>query len=115
MNAIERRELPERDGFKLSAALFVDEDAKPGDYDCYTDKDVIAFLRDDWGFFGVVVTATREGVELGSSSLWGIDGGQYPSGESADPWYCVDDIADEAIGEATAALGRLCAAQPPKV
>lgn len=60
---------------------------------------------DSWSYVGVVVTASREGVKLATASLWGIesDAGEYLV-ETAN------DLAAEAIDDALATLGALCAA-----
>lgn len=63
-----------------------------------------AWCEDDWYYVGVIVTASREGIELGSASLWGI--------ESDAEDYLVEvanELAEQAVEEAQAKLARLCA------
>lgn len=57
----------------------------------------------DWHWCGIVVTAYRNGIELGSASLWGIesDSGAYIE-ETAR------ELCEEAMEEAREALASLC-------
>lgn len=61
------------------------------------------WCNDQWCYVGVVVTASRNDVELGSASLWGIesDAGEYLV-------IIANELADEAIEEARAKLATLC-------
>lgn len=62
------------------------------------------FLDGQWGYVGVVVTASREDVELGHASLWGIE-------TDSDPSYFVEvaeELAEEAIEQAREMLAKLC-------
>lgn len=63
------------------------------------------WCNDEWCYVGVVVTAYREGIELGRASLWGIesDAGDYLT-------EVANELLDEAVDEAKETLGRLCAA-----
>lgn len=61
-----------------------------------------AWCDDQWCYVGVVVTASREGVELGSASLWGI--------ESNAGDYLLDvanELAPEALEEARSMIAKL--------
>ena len=81
----------EVDGFTLRAATAADDSMG-------------AWCRDDWSWIGVVVTASREGVELGSASLWGI--------ESDAGAYLVDtanNLIAEALADAKARVERISA------
>lgn len=61
------------------------------------------WCNDEWHYVGVVVTASRDGIDLGSASLWGIesDAGDY-----------LDEVAtellDEALADARTTLESLC-------
>jgi hypothetical protein len=66
-----------------------------------------AVNRGDVGAYGVVVTASRAGVVLGQSSVWGIEVG-YPIDRVEIDSY-VDDCAADAIAEANTTLAKLCA------
>lgn len=62
-----------------------------------------AWSDDEWHWCGIVVTAYRNGIELGSASLWGIES---DSGE-----YLVDvanELMGEAIDDARSQVAALC-------
>jgi len=63
-----------------------------------------AWCNDQWHWCGVVVTVSKEGIELGSASLWGIesDAGDYLT-------EVANELLDEAMNEARAKLARLAA------
>lgn len=64
-----------------------------------------AWCDDEWQWVGVIVTASKNGIELGNASLWGIES------ESRDYLLEVaEDLASEAVSEAKATLGGLCGA-----
>lgn len=65
------------DGFTLTAYAVYDTDETPHGQDCYDAADVAAWRADEWHYAGVVVVASREGIELGSASIWGMDTGDY--------------------------------------
>lgn len=61
------------------------------------------WCNDSWHYVGVVVTCSRNGVELGSASLWGIES------DARDYLQEVaHDLRDEALEEARATLANLC-------
>jgi len=67
------------DGTDYTATIHHDTESNPHDSDCYTPEQIEAWKRDDWGFVGVAITATRGGVLLGSfASLWGIESDSSP-------------------------------------
>jgi hypothetical protein len=84
-----------------------------------TAQQLAAYMREDWGYVGLIVKVSREGVELGVSSLWGIEYGYYTYTDEDDnvlghgyvgPYTeAVDDCIAEAIEDAKATLSRLCA------
>lgn len=62
-----------------------------------------AWCNDDWHWCGIVVTAYRNGIELGSASLWGIES------DSSD--YLEEtarELCEEAMEQAREALASLC-------
>ena len=71
------RILADVDGFTLTAYAVYDTDTTPPEQDCYDAADVAAWRAGEWHYAGVVVVASREGIELGSASIWGIDTGDY--------------------------------------
>ena len=63
------------EGFDIVAHLEYDTDIKPTDSDCYAPEDVQRWRDDKWFYVGVVLSVSRNGVELSdhAASLWGID------------------------------------------
>ena len=63
------------EGFDIVAHLEYDTDTKPTDSDCYAPEDVQRWRDDKWFYVGVVLSVSRNGVELSdhAASLWGID------------------------------------------
>ena len=57
-----------------------------------------------WSYVGVIVTASRDGIELGHASLWGLesDAGDYLTDTA-------NELADEALDEAKVTLTRIAA------
>jgi len=117
MDTIESRKLAAREGFDLTVTMHPDYDSTPGDADCYTEADHEAFNRGAWGYVGLMVTASRHGVELGTASLWGMEYGSLPGvagyvdpidADDAHGAETVADLESEAIAEARATLSRLC-------
>lgn len=62
------------------------------------------YCAGDWCYVGVVVTASRDGVELGSASLWGLES-DCDEDHLAD---CACELAEEALDEAKERLASLC-------
>lgn len=54
-------------------------------------KRLIGWCKDEWTYVGVVVTVSREGVELAEASLWGIE---------SDAESYILEVANELIHEA---------------
>lgn len=63
------------EGFDIVARLVYDTDSKPTDCDCYNPKDVQRWRNNEWFYVGVVLSVSRNGVELSdhAASLWGIE------------------------------------------
>lgn len=84
----------------------------PANFDAEMDKAqhaMDAWHRDEWWYVGVVVTASREGVELAHESLWGIDC-NYPGSDNSYLTEVANDLATEAVMAARAKIAKLCAA-----
>lgn len=64
-----------REGFDLCARLVYDTDTKPTDFECYDTADIERWRADEWFYVGVVLSVSRNGVELSdhAASLWGVD------------------------------------------
>lgn len=61
-------------------------------------------FESEWWYQGIIVKASREGIELGEGSLWGVEtdcGLRHLRS-------VVEEMTEEAITEARDALGRLC-------
>ena len=71
---------------------------------------VMAAYEDGSLFYcGVVVTVERDGVELGSNSLWGVEC-NYPGSANTYLAECANESADEALDAAWGHLDALLAA-----
>lgn len=122
MQVLEQRDLGKRDGFDLVAYKVVDEDTSPDDFDCYDEDDATECNAGHWSFVGVVVKASREGIDLGEDSLWGVEDGYMSAAQRLDnPTGRVDafdytlgedgaDMPGEAIHQAKKVLAKLRAA-----
>lgn len=61
-----------------------------------------SWCDDQWNYVGIIVTASRAGIELASASLWGIES------DSADYLTeCANELAQEAMTDAQAAIAAL--------
>lgn len=112
---LDQQQLGNAFGFEIRAELYPD-DTRVDDYE-YSDEDIKAWREDDWSFVGVVVTASLDGIDLGSSSLWSLEYGWLPTaGSFVNPItssYSSDYLPDlivDATTEAKAELARLAAA-----
>lgn len=63
------------EGFDIVARLEYDTDTKPTDFECYEPEDMQRWRNDEWFYVGVVLSVSRNSVELSdhAASLWGID------------------------------------------
>lgn len=108
---METTQLEPREGFDLDARVEDDLDSDPTEFSCYSAEDVEAWRRGDWHYVTVVVTASRAGVELGWSSLSGVESGIMADGY-ADPFkHTLDDYYDlpgEAIENARRKIAEIC-------
>jgi hypothetical protein len=67
-----------------------------------------AWKRDGWHYCGVVVTASRAGVELGETTFWGLEM-NYPSGRKNPNRYLdtvAEGLAPLALADAKRTLAR---------
>lgn len=80
--SIDTRSLGQIDGFDVEARLEPDEDCTPDEVStAYSPEDVQAWRNDDWSYVSTIITASKNGVELGSSSLGGSEYGSLPGVE----------------------------------
>jgi hypothetical protein len=89
-----------REGFDITATVCFDEDTRPEDSDCYTPRQIQAWREDEWFFCGIVLTVSRNGVELPghAASLWGIEC-NFPS-RRKNPNAYLAEVCEELQGEA---------------
>ena len=120
----------EYQGIELTARIVFDSDYKIDDDDFHNpDQSVTgcndeqfakllearqAWFDDDWFYCGIVISASKNGVELTdhAASLWGIEC-NYPDSDNDYLRDVCNQLADEAIEEANNALDdmrvKLCA------
>lgn len=85
-------DLDSQHGFDLRAFIVVDEnsDASDGEYPA----DVMeAYNEGEWQLVGIIVTASRAGTELGRDSIWNVEYGQFPAGDTVT-WTWIDPLRD---------------------
>jgi hypothetical protein len=110
MWALDSKQLPAVDGFDIDVAVVEDLDSRPEHFDYNADV-IEAWRHSDWQFAGVVVTASKNGHELGVSSVWGCERGWFPGmPRFIDPLVdnpYIDGLVDEAVQSAKAELAQL--------
>lgn len=107
-----------QDGWTIRVGTEPDDVSSVADADCYTPAQIAAWKADEWSFVGCVVTAEREGIELGRAALWSMESGYWTYTDQDDrvlghgyvgPYTeAVDDLIAEAIADAADMLARLC-------
>jgi hypothetical protein len=111
MYEIDSKDLPAVEGFDIRISVVYDDDCHPESFDCYDEQQLKAWRNDEWTFVGVIVTASKRGIELGVSSLWGCERGWFPGNkEFIDPLVdnpYIEDLVDEAVRSAKAELAQL--------
>lgn len=96
----------EVDGFMVRATLHFDSDTVAPD-DC-PERD--AWLKDDWHYYGVVLTVRKCGVTLTEKyhhALWGIEG-NYPGGDNSYFRMVANELLPEALEAARKKIQELC-------
>ena len=66
-----------------------------------------AWCDDEWFYCGIVVTVSRNGIDLATESLWGIEC-NYPDSGNAHLGETARELADEAIDIARENIKELC-------
>lgn len=112
--------LDSRDGFDLRAEIVPDDTAidSPLEVAEYADPAVVTAWHDgDWHYVGIIVTASRGGIDLGSDSVWAVEYGDMPgighvdplrdNGGSLDTYRA--DLVDNAVADARLKLTELAA------
>jgi hypothetical protein len=90
------------EGFEVTARLVYDTGTRPEDSECYTKKQIKAFYNDDWHYFGLVLSATYNGLDCGEhlASVWAYEG-NFPSRRKNPNKYLTTE-ANSLLGEALA-------------
>ena len=101
----------QKDGFDITATLEADTESHVSDSDCYSPKQIAAWKNDDWFFVGVVLSVSRNGIEIleHAASLWGIDC-NFPSRRKIPNWYLSDvaqELESDALAEAEKKISRI--------
>ena len=98
----------EHDGFTVRIKVVYDTDVTPHEFECYSPEQIEAWREDQWFYVGYVYTASRNGVELGESSIWGSE---WFDDSSIDAWieedYYHPGLMQECITEARQVLKAL--------
>ncbi|NBU22774.1 MAG: hypothetical protein EBS38_02525 [Actinobacteria bacterium] len=118
-SAIESMTLEPRDGFDLEICVHADYHSHPSDNDGLTQKQVFAWLDDQWHYVSLHARASLDGVTLGEYWLHGIEYGEFLITDDQDnpqktvSVYLKDiwedgytDVIDEAIAQAKEQLKR---------
>lgn len=94
-------------GFEITALLEFDGVTRP-DSECYSRKQIAAWRTDDWFYVGVVLSVSKNGVDLDNhaASLWGIECNFKCRMKNPNAYLakCALDMQDEAIECARVAL-----------
>jgi hypothetical protein len=95
------------DGTDYTATIHYDGVTSIHEFECYDAEQIAAYTQGHWAFVGIVVTAERGGVYLGTfASLWGIE-------SNSSPDYLLEvanDLLQESIPEANEARKRIALA-----
>lgn len=107
------------EGFDIRAELVPDDTAfdSPTDVADYQPDTIQAWHNGDWYYVGIIVTASRAGVDLGSDSVWMMEYGNLtPDSPFVDPLKGIGpefangygpDLIDNAIADARLKLTEL--------
>ena len=114
----------EAEGFTFTARIEHDPDYHIDDDDCYnTDQEVTgcneaqqakllearqAWFDDEWFYCGIVISVSRNGVELDdhAASLWGIEC-NYPGSDNSYLQTVANELLEEAIEDAKGQRARI--------
>lgn len=65
-----------------------------------------AWCNDEWAYCGIVVTVSKNDVELANESLWGVEY-NYPNSDNSYLTEVANELASEALAAALAKLAQL--------
>lgn len=96
------------EGFDIVARLEYDTDTRPEDSDCYDTEDIERWRNDEWFYVGVVLSVSRNGVELSdyAASLWGIEC-NFSDTSNAYLSEVAQELEAEALETARAEMARI--------
>lgn len=62
-------------GLTLTATIVCDDETRPQDFDCYSQKKIKECQDGEWDFIGLVLSVSKNGLTLDdhAASLWGIE------------------------------------------
>ena len=119
---IDARSLGQREGFDLRVETHPDNDTVPV-ASTYSADALLAYQADSWTYVALRVVASKLGLDLGDSWIWGIESGWFPEQEAGpiterfldpiDPessGYAREDIEDlvsESLASATSKVAAL--------
>ncbi len=114
MDIIDTADWGQVDGFDISAVIVPDiESHCDEDWRSMGADSTAAYNRGDWSYVGVIVTASRAGVALGSDSIWGSEHGCIPGvAEFINPLTDTDypyraDLISNAIADARMSISAI--------
>lgn len=101
----------QKDGFDLTATLEADTDSHVKDSDCYSLIKIKQWKNDEWFFVGVVISASKNGVELldHAASIWGTEC-NYNDRSNRHLASLARDMESEAVDAAKLEIKRICIA-----
>lgn len=101
----------EKEGFDITATLVADTDSHVNDSECYSPQKIKQWERDEWFFVGVVLSVSKNGVEISDSaaSLWGVDC-NYNRRSNRHLSVAALDLESEALETARARASEIIAA-----
>ena len=100
-----------KNGFDITATIEADTDSHVNDSECYSKKQIEAWKNDEWFFVGIVLSISRNGVELSgnAASLWGVEC-NFPSRRKNPNRYLAtvaQELESEALKTAAVEIARI--------
>lgn len=95
------------EGFDFVATVHQDSVSSIDDCECYDEKDIAAFKDDAWFYCGILISVSKNGIELcqHAASLWGIDC-NFPGSDNSNLSEAAQEMQGEALEEAKKELKR---------
>lgn len=109
----EAMRIAKRDGWGCAGGKL--EGETDGQYAARAVEEDFKFLRswcrDDWQYVGVIVEVSREDVELGKASVWGVEC-NVPGTDNAYLLETANELLPEALADAKAKVAKLAQVTP---